>query len=155
MLARDGVVADLVVIIITGDPSEDALLDDGDLVLVGAGDAAGVAVGLGHLDAHRSVHEVGIIGKGTHIHFPEVEGGGSVAALSTYRPVTETLNAKFSSFLHYALAVYEGEQEVETVEMFFGEDVLLCVLILGHDDLFGAEEGAKVLVKIHFLLVTG
>ena len=155
VLAGDCVVADLVVVIIAGDPSENAFLDDGDFVLVGAGDAAGVAVSLGHLDAHGRVHEVGVICQGPHVHFPEVQRRGPVATLSAYRSVAETFNAKFPTILYYALSVYEGEQEVEAVEMFFGEDVQLCVLILGHDDLLGSEEGTKLLVKIHFLLVAG
>lgn len=34
-----------------------------------------------------------------------------------------------------------------------GEDVLLAIIVLSHDDLFGPEEGSKVSVEVLFLLV--
>lgn len=38
--------------------------------------------------------------------------------------------------------------------MFFSEDILLGIIVLSHDDLFCPEEGSKLLVELHFLLIS-
>jgi hypothetical protein len=50
--------------------------------------------------------------------------------------------------------VDEGDQKVKAIEMLMGEDVPLLAVVLGHDDLFGPEEGSEVFVEVHLLLVS-
>ncbi len=49
--------------------------------------------------------------------------------------------------------VDKRQEEIEPIEMLMGEDVLLAIIVLSHDDLFGPEEGSKVSVEVLFLLV--
>ena len=49
--------------------------------------------------------------------------------------------------------VDEGDEKIEAVEVLVGEDVILLIVVLGHDDLFCPEEGPEVVVEVHFLVV--
>lgn len=49
--------------------------------------------------------------------------------------------------------VDKRQEEIEPIEMLMGEDVLLAIIVLSHDDLFGPEERSKVSVEVLFLLV--
>lgn len=97
--------------------------------------------------------DLGVIGQGAHVHFPEIQGRGTVAAFAADWLVAKIINANIAPLLHNCLLVDEGEEEVEAVEVIVGEDVTVCVVVLRHDDLFGSEECSELVIEVHFLLV--
>ena len=38
--------------------------------------------------------------------------------------------------------------------MLMGKYIFLCIIVLNHDDLFCPEEGTKLIIEVHLLLVS-
>ena len=138
--------------IVAGDPPVNRLFDDGNLVLIWAGNSWGLAPAF---NAHRSILDIIVKVKVSHVHLPDVKRARSIAPFSTDRPVAKVVNFDFSIFEHNRFLIDKTEKKIHWVEMFMIEDVLLLKIILSQDDLFCSKKCSVLVVEILFLLVAG
>lgn len=151
MIARDDLVCLLVFLLVAGDAPVDGLLEDGDLILIGARDPGSLTA---RLDAHGGVLDVLIEGQVGDVHLPDIEGGGPVAALAHNRAEAQCVDFDLSVLKGGGFLVDEGQQEIKRIQMVVVEDVGSRGLLLRQDDLLRPEECSELVVEVLFLLVT-
>lgn len=110
MLAGDDHLGSVVLVLVAGDATVDGLLDDGDLVLVGARDARLLAAGV---DAHGGVLDVGVGVQVADVHLPDVQGTGSVAPLAVDGPEAEGVDFDLPALVADRFLVDQRQQEVQ------------------------------------------
>ena len=150
VLAGDDNISFIVFFLVAGDASVYGFLDDGDFILIGAGDPRSLTAGL---YAHGGVLDVFIQVKVGHVHLPNVQRTRPIAPFAVDGSETKVVDFDFPALEGDGFLVDQRLQEIEGVEVVVVEDVALLQVILRHDNLLSAEKGTVLLVEVLLLLV--